>query len=142
MIQPIEFFADGEPKGQPRPRAFSRGGHARVFDPGTAEGWKSQIAIAARPHIPTEPLAGPIKLRLWFHIPRPKSHRTIKGVLKAKAPFSCTKKPDIDNYAKAVMDALTVLRFWQDDCQVCELVASKHFDDRSGCSIRITEAAL
>ena len=43
-----ELSAPGIPKGQPRPRAFSRNGHARVFDPGTAEGWKSAVAVAAQ----------------------------------------------------------------------------------------------
>jgi len=33
-------FARGAPKGQPRPRAFSREGKASVYDPGTAEGLK------------------------------------------------------------------------------------------------------
>ncbi len=45
----INFTAQviGEPKGQPRGRAVSIAGHARVYDPKTAEGWKSLIAAAA-----------------------------------------------------------------------------------------------
>ena len=38
MTTPISFTVLGDPKGQPRPKAFSRGGHAAVYDPGTAEG--------------------------------------------------------------------------------------------------------
>lgn len=45
----ITFFIHGDPKPQPRPRAFARrmGAKfvARVYDAGTAEGWKSQIAM-------------------------------------------------------------------------------------------------
>jgi len=44
----IHFFVSGDPKAQPRIRAFAINGHARVYDPGTAEGWKSLIAVAAR----------------------------------------------------------------------------------------------
>ena len=52
---PITVRVYGEPKGQPRPRAFAKpigGGKfsARVYDAGTAEGWKSQIAQAFRQH--------------------------------------------------------------------------------------------
>jgi hypothetical protein len=44
MFTPISIFVHGEPKGQPRPRAFARGGMVRMYDPATAEGWKSAIA--------------------------------------------------------------------------------------------------
>lgn len=70
----ISFSVQGVPKGQPRPRAFAFKGKARVFDPGTAEGWKSAIAEAARPHLPREPLAGPVALEVAFSFPRPKKH--------------------------------------------------------------------
>jgi Holliday junction resolvase RusA-like endonuclease len=128
----IVFSVRGEPKGQPRPRAFARkiGGRyvARIFDAGTAEAWKSAIAMAARALVPPSPDMGPIILRLAFSMPRPKSH-FLSGRLRADAPTWCTKKPDVDNLAKAVMDALTVCRFWRDDEQVCRIEASKQWED-------------
>ena len=66
----IAFFAAGLPKGQPRPRAFSRGGHARVYDPGTAEGWKASVALAARDELPPAPLEGALSVSLRFYMPR------------------------------------------------------------------------
>lgn len=144
MIQTIRFFAHGVPKGQPRPKAFSRGGIASVYDPGTAEGWKGQVALAARPFIPAAPLEGFIYLGLEFFFPRPKSHyRTGKraGELREDAPFYCDKKPDFDNAAKAVADALTVIRMWRDDAQVVESIVRKYYANKStGCLIEIKEA--
>lgn len=142
------FFAQGEPKAQPRPRAFSRGGHARVFDPGTAEGWKSQIAIAAKPWIEyAGTLHGPISVGLMFYMPRPQSHYAMnkrEGVrkLRPSAPRRPTKKPDCDNLAKAVLDALTTLGAWEDDKNVIELKIKKHyaFNRRdAGCEVTIKE---
>ncbi len=122
----IDFRVYGLPKGQPRPRAFSRNGSARVYDPGTAEGWKSQIAEAARPYLPTTPLEGPLTVRLDLWFPRPKAH--FKGkTLRADAPTWCEKKPDADNLAKAVLDAMTTLGFWGDDAQVVCLWAMKRY---------------
>jgi Holliday junction resolvase RusA-like endonuclease len=138
-MQTIEFFAQGVPKGQPRPRAFARGGHAAIYDPGTAEGWKGQIAIGARPFIPKQPILGPVKLTLDFRLPRPKKHFHNNGALRTDAPIWCEKKPDADNYAKAVMDALTILRFWGDDCQVCVLKVRKAYGLDTGCNIKIEE---
>lgn len=138
----ISFRVDGIPKGQPRPRAFARKmGNtfaARVYDCGTAEGWKSEIALAARSFIPKSPLTGPIKVTLYFDIPRPKGHyRTGKhaGELKADAPRWHFGKPDCDNCAKAVLDALTQLRMWSDDGQVAILNIEKEYGDKPGCTI-------
>lgn len=137
----IEFYATGIPKGQPRPRAFSRGGHARVFSPGTAESWKSDIASAAREKLPAEPLKGPISLDVTFYFPRPKSHYTKKG-LRPDAPKWHTGKPDRDNLEKAVLDCLTTLRMWDDDAQVCTGCVRKVYNDTQfpGAMIRIQPA--
>ena len=139
----ISFFAPGHPKGQPRPKAFSRGGHARVYDPGTAEGWKSCVAASAKDHIPPHPLAIPIYLRLDFQFPRPKGHYgTGKKalVLKDSAPLYHVSKPDADNAAKAVMDAMTQLGFWKDDAYVADLRVCKTYGDfHPGCQITIQE---
>ena len=121
----ITFQADGEPKAQPRPRAFAkRFGTvvtARIYTPGTAEAWKSQIAIAARPHVPKEPLLGPIRVDVTFWFPRPSNHyRTGKfaGQLKEDAPRFHTVKPDRDNLDKALLDCLCLVGFFRDDSQV------------------------
>lgn len=142
----IAFFVQGEPKGQPRPRAFSRGGRASVYNPSTAEGWKSQIAIAAKPFIPDVPIEGPICVDLIFYFPRPRSHyRTGKhsGLLREDSPVYHTIKPDRDNSDKAVLDALSVLRFWNDDAQVCDGRIKKRYASSQpgpGCSIVIYQA--
>ena len=144
MMPPIELFVSGIPKGQPRPKAFSRGGIASVYDPGTAEGWKGQIALAIRSFIPSVPIPFPVALQLVVFIPRPKAHfRTGKNShqLRDDAPKWCPKKPDSDNYAKAVMDAITTLRVWEDDSQVVDLRVRKFYESGRGpgCIISISE---
>lgn len=128
----ISFFVSGTPKAQPRPRAFARKmGNtfvARVYDAGTAEGWKSLIAMAARGHCPKIPLAGPLCVDIDLYFPRP------QRLLRAKDPEGAirhTAKPDRDNLDKAALDCLTQLGFWGDDAQVCDgrvrkFYASKH----------------
>jgi Holliday junction resolvase RusA-like endonuclease len=141
----IKFFASGLPKGQPRPRAFAmKFGNkyqARVYDAGTAEGWKSCVAQAAQPFLPTVPPETPMKLTLAFYMPRPKAHYRANGQLKPTAPVWFTQKPDADNLAKGVMDALTQMGMWKDDSYVTVLVSSKVFIGVEqmvpGCSIEI-----
>jgi Holliday junction resolvase RusA-like endonuclease len=141
----IEFEVSGEPKGQPRPKAFSRGGHASVYDPKTAEGWKSQIALAAREHLPATPISGPVSASFSFYMPRPKHHfgsGKNAGKLKANAPDYFISKPDADNLAKAAMDALTQLRVFHDDCLIVNLNVTKRYENPMpgcgrGCRVRI-----
>jgi Holliday junction resolvase RusA-like endonuclease len=137
------FRANGMPKGQPRPRAFTRGARAAVYDPGTAEGWKGDVARACA-ELEGQRIHVPLSVTLTFYMPRPKGHYRTNGQLKPAAPvFMHTGKPDADNLAKAVLDALTNIGAWLDDDQVCELVIRKYWEQPSthgpGCVIRISE---
>lgn len=141
------FRANGLPKGQPRPRAFVRGNRAAVYNPSTAEGWKSSVALACR-EIEGALMHFPLSVSLTFFMPRPKSHIRTTGALKPSAPvYIHDGKPDADNLAKAVLDALTGIRAWLDDDQVCELVVKKYWESDHitpqthppGCVIQISE---
>lgn len=107
-----------------RPRAFqmraaSGKTFVRVYNPTTAEGFKSAIAEAAKPHIPFLPLEGPLELSLTFFMPRPKAHFRKNGELKPNAPEWHVSKPDRDNLDKTVMDTLKRIGMFKDDSQVC-----------------------
>lgn len=141
------FRVNGTPKGQPRPRAFVRGNRAAVYDPGTAEGWKSCIAMACK-DIEGAMISSPLTVTLTFYMPRPKGHFRSNGALKPSAPVMlCAKKPDADNLAKAVLDALSGIRAWIDDDQVVELTVHKYWESDHlypqahppGCDIWISE---
>ena len=133
-------FARGVPKWQPRPRAFSRGGKASVYDPGTAEGWKSSVAIACK-HLEGRALDGPLMVSLIFCMPRPKKHFGKKGLLAKFMGVLFSNPPDADNLAKAVLDALTLIGAWGDDDQVTDLIIRKRYTESEnsppGCALEI-----
>jgi Holliday junction resolvase RusA-like endonuclease len=75
---------------------------------------------------------------MQFFFTRPKSHFTSKGAPNPRAPVSHTKRPDIDNLVKAVMDAVTDTElFWFDDSQVVELLVSKSWSMESRCLLEL-----
>lgn len=123
------FEVEGDPKGQPRPRAFARNGVARVYDPGTAEGWKGAIALAARPHRPPVPFGEALRLTADFRFHRP---RRLDSRKNAGRHFIHVSKPDLDNALKAVMDCLCELRFFRDDAQIAEIYAAKSYATTGG----------
>ena len=139
----IEFTVIGEPKPQPRPKAFARKfgekWMARVYTEGTAEAWKSSIAAAAKDFVPMPPLQGPLQFEATYYLPRPKSHYRANGTLKITGPAWHVGRGDLDNLNKAVWDCLTQIGMWCDDGQVCAEVTSKQYADphRMGAKIRI-----
>jgi Holliday junction resolvase RusA-like endonuclease len=75
---------------------------------------------------------GPIKVLLRFQLLRPKS-----------LPRRVTRpdrKPDLDNLAKAVMDAARGI-LYRDDGQVVDLVLGKHYAEEPGVEVWIARAA-
>ena len=146
----LSFFVEGDPKGQPRPKAFARVGKdgkakASVYEPGTAYHWKQSIYVAAR-HAMLDDVNGvyatqaPVALTMTFRFRRPKSHFGAKGFKGQFADARHTQKPDLDNLAKAVMDALTDAGVWHDDAQVFHTVQTREWcapNARPGVAIEI-----
>ena len=147
----LAFTITGEPKGQPRPRAFARkmgNVHvARFYDSDVADAWKRavQIVVLDASIVHKWPLTlGPVAISMCFSLPRPKSHFGAKG-LKASAPVHHSGKPDADNLAKLVMDQITKSgRIWRDDSQVVSLTVHKLWasGNESGCSVLIALAGI
>ena len=77
-------------------------------------------------------------MKLIFFLPRPKKHFK-KSELRPDAPYFHLKKPDFDNLAKAVSDALTILGWWNDDSQICDISIQKLYASGrpSGAEIEI-----
>ena len=147
----LAFTITGDPKGQPRPRAFARkmgNVHvARFYDSDVADEWKRavQIVVLDASIVHKWPLTlGPVAISMCFSLPRPKSHFGAKG-LKPSAPVHHSGKPDTDNLAKLVMDQITKSgRIWKDDSQVVSLTVHKLWasGNESGCSVLIALAGI
>lgn len=147
----LSFQVTGEPKGQPRPRAFARkmgSVHvARFYDSDVAYAWKRSVqsalidAVYASRWAFTEQR---VVVTLKFAMPRPKSHSGAKG-LKPSAPVHHVSKPDVDNLAKLVLDQITRDgRIWRDDSQVVTLIVHKLWasGNESGCAVLISAEGI
>ena len=83
--------------------------------------------------VPTEQA---LSVELVFFFPRPKSHLTSTGMLKASAPTFRAQRPDVDKLTRAVLDALTGI-VYVDDCQVVSLLAQKEWGTSPGVHVII-----
>lgn len=66
-------------------------------------------------------IEGPIEMQLVFIFPRSKSQHWKN---KPMHRIEHTKKPDLDNLEKAILDALNGVA-WVDDSQVCRVLKEK-----------------
>lgn len=71
-------------------------------------------------------LLGPVTVGIIVTVPRPKT---------TKLPHP---KPDVDNYAKAVLDAMTDAGIWANDSQVAFLVIQKEWGDDASIALTVT----
>jgi len=136
----IQFVVNAIPVAQPRARATSIGGHARVYEPKDhpIAAFKASVRLAASGALSGAPLAGPLRVDCVFIFPRPKSLMWSKRDMPR---VRHVKKNDLDNLAKGLFDALNGL-LWRDDCQVCECVLTKWIaagDEQPHVLVRVTE---
>lgn len=132
----VEFKVDGEPQGKGRPR-FSRK-IGRAYTPEKTATYESLIRsdfYRQNPNIRFD--NGPVELTIRAYMSIPESKSKITKAMMRSGYERPTKKPDIDNIVKAVMDALNGAA-WKDDKQVCELNVYKFYSDTPGLVVQIT----
>ena len=126
------FEVDPVPKGRPR---FTRTGHA--YTPKKTAQYEKQIRAIYDLHRGAF-FEGPISIKLVFNMPIPKS--TTKKMKRQieDGLIQYTKKPDLDNLAKAVLDALNGIAF-ADDSQIVKLNMEKRYGCCPGVWLQIKE---
>jgi Holliday junction resolvase RusA-like endonuclease len=127
----VRFHVLGAPIPKGRPRAYHAGEHIRMYTPATTADWERSIREQARVHRPAQLLDGPLAIELTFYRLRPKS-----------APRRITlpaTRPDLDNLAKAVLDALRGV-IYRDDAQIVDKLLRKRFGDPPGVTVLVRPA--
>lgn len=136
----IKFTVYGEPVAQGRPRASTVNGHVRMYDPKKSRDYKHYVRLAASQHKPKELLTGPLKMKVKVFRPTLKSFSKKKKKQAEEGTLRPTTKPDVDNYVKAIKDALNSV-IWKDDSQVVDLQVSKFYSENPRIEVEIDEVS-
>ncbi len=116
---------------------MTRRGQAHGYIPTAAARACWEIRLAAAHALGSrQPFAGPVRLTVTAYVRQPAS--IPKRDRLTALPM---KRPDVDNFAKTVLDGLSVL--WRDDAQVTDLTMCKRYAVGSSprWEIRVEEAA-
>ena len=132
-----EFEVPGKVIGKGRPRLNSYTGI--VYTPTKTKDYESlveQYFLLKYPRFKT--LEGRIKVSIiaYFSIPKATKKSDIKEMLDNN--ISPTKKPDIDNIVKAVLDSMNKFAF-KDDNQITKLEVEKKYALEDKIYIKIEE---
>lgn len=136
----INYTVVGIPKPQARPKVFHRtlkSGKPFVSTYSPKSDWFHLVyteSLKIKNSLKNR-LVGALELNLIFCLPIPKS---ISKKKRADLRY-VTKKPDVDNLAKAVMDAINNVGIWEDDSQISVLRVSKIYSEEPRCIITIRE---
>ena len=132
-----EFEVPGKITGKGRPRVNTT--TAIAYTPAKTKEYEElvkQYFIIKYRRI--NPLEGRIKINItaYFLVPKNTSKKQEENMLNNA--ISPTKKPDIDNIAKIILDALNKLAF-KDDNQITKLEIEKKYGTEEKISVKVEE---
>lgn len=147
----ITISLAGEPVAKGRPRASlrrTRAGLLRVHmhTPERTSTYEGRVRAAAQEEalamreLMTLPLAGPISitLRIVFEPPASWSRKKREAAIRGEAKH--VTRPDIDNVAKAWLDAMNGI-VYLDDSQITMLSVTKSYGPQSLVAARVSDAS-
>ncbi len=120
------FFLNCTPTAQARVRHAVRCGHSVAYKSAGQKSAEAMLDGLLSARAPKKPLEGPLVLEFIAGIDpasTPKKQR--EAMLRGE--IAHTKKPDLDNMAKQLKDAMSRAGFWGDDRQVVSLRCSKRY---------------
>lgn len=129
-----KFIIKGEAVSKGRPR-FTRSGH--TYTPKRTKDYERLVATSLKAQ-GAEYSEKPLTMKVDIYKGYLKSW-TIKQRERAKSgelqPF---KRPDVDNYVKAILDGADKI-LYKDDAQIIRLEVEKHYDEPARVEIQIKE---
>ncbi len=130
------FEIPGEPQGKARPRFDSR--KKVTYTPQKTREYEAIVRDCYRKNGNKKPLSGAVRAHItaYFAIPKSTTKRDRADMLAGV--ILPTKKPDLDNIIKAILDALNGLAYRDDAC-VTEVTARKLYSVNPRVEVELTD---
>ena len=149
MAKLVNFTIDGEPIGKGRPRFSTYNGFVRTHTPKETMNYETKVVFSYRSNndgMAFEP-NDMIHAKIVAYYLIPKGHYRFhkktnttdldpKGQEMLSGRLLPTKKPDCDNIAKIVLDALNGIAY-HDDSQVVELMVQKRYSESARVEVTL-----
>lgn len=131
----VKFSIPGQTQGKGRARTTKFGS----YTPEKTVLYENLIKINYQ-QVTNKYFEGPLKITINAYYEPPKSTSKKQRTAMLEGAIKPTKKPDIDNIAKVVLDALNGIAY-RDDTQVIELIVNKSYGQLAKVEVTIEEVS-
>jgi Holliday junction resolvase RusA-like endonuclease len=129
----ISFVIPGAPVAKGRPRVTRNG----TYTPKRTQQYEHEVRLFARAAFGiSPPVAEALHVDLVAYVPIPKSWPKKRQQAARDGTLYPTKKPDLDNFEKAVTDGCNGI-VYEDDSQIVEVCKAKRYSDNPHVWVRI-----
>ena len=134
----IRFTVNTPPHGKQRARTVTRGGYTHSYTPRETVEFERAVAWACRSACKglQMPENAPLRLDAVFYMPIPKSANKALRERMAGERTMHTKKPDVDNLLKSVLDGCNGIAY-KDDNQIAQIRATKVYSENPRIAVTI-----
>jgi Holliday junction resolvase RusA-like endonuclease len=133
------FTVYGEPVAKGRPRFAKRGNYVQTYTPVKTKSYEDEARLlATKAKGSGSTLEGSVSVFIYisFSVPQSYSKRKREACLSGETKH--TKKPDLDNVAKAIIDGMNGIIF-KDDSQIINLHVTKVYAEVGKVEVLIRE---
>lgn len=134
------FEVPGTPRGKQRPRVVRQNGRTISFTPDQTVQYENLVRWCYKTAENSKrfPDDMPLKVIINAYYEIPKSASKKKRAQMITGEIRPTKKPDADNIAKIICDALNGIAY-RDDAQVVTCIINKRYSEEPSVSVEIEE---
>ena len=139
MIQ-IMFTVYGEPVAKGRPRFSTRGKFPVAYTPEKTKAYEFEVGMMALAAMGgTKPLEGALEAFIYitYAVPESYSKKRLEACLNGLEKH--TKKPDLDNVIKSVIDGMDKIVF-DNDSQITSIHATKVYGEVAKAEVMVRQA--
>ena len=137
----VRFSVLGKPLGKGRPKFRNYGKYVNTYTPEKTVSFETLVKLEYRrqcgdKRFPDDAMIG-IEITAYFPIPKSASKKKVEAMLKRE--IRPTVKPDFDNIAKIIADALNCVAY-SDDKNIVDSAVHKYYSYTPGIFVEIYNA--
>jgi Holliday junction resolvase RusA-like endonuclease len=138
MIQ-VQYSVPGEPRGKGRPRFAKRGNFVKTYTDAKTVSYEDQIRFYALKAMgDSKVIEGAVRVFVSIRMAVPKSYSNKRREACLNGLDKPLKKPDWDNVAKSICDAMNGI-IYVDDTQIVEAHITKQYAQQAEVVVLVQE---
>ena len=135
----IMFTVYGDPVAKGRPRFAKRGNFVQTYTPEKTKTYESEVAMMAKAAMgASEALEGALEAFIYVTYAIPASYSKKRSEACLSGLEKHTKKPDLDNVVKSVVDGMDKIVFLNDS-QITSIHATKVYGEIAKVEVMVRE---